>query len=78
MIGQQRYPPNVRDLNRLLRKTAYKGFSAWIHGYLGKGVWRPIPSCAVKVIRDKFPDPEELYMGFRQHQDYPAEYMALD
>ncbi|XP_041435764.1 uncharacterized protein LOC121399347 isoform X3 [Xenopus laevis] len=67
-----------QEKERLLRKTAYKGFSAWIHGYLGKGVRRPIPSCAVKVIRDKFPDPEELYMGFRQHQDYPAEYMALD
>ncbi|XP_075705881.1 uncharacterized protein LOC142738540 [Rhinoderma darwinii] len=77
-IGEIRLPPPDKDLNRLLRKTAYRGFTSWIHGYLGKGNRRPIPSCAVKIIRDVFCDPVDEYCGFLFFTEEPAEYLAMD
>ncbi|XP_040195956.1 P2X purinoceptor 7-like [Rana temporaria] len=66
------------DNNRRLRKTAYRLFITWIYGYLGKGNRRVIPSCAVKKIREVFPDPNATYVGFKYSQDYDAAEMALD
>ncbi|XP_077318461.1 P2X purinoceptor 7-like [Lithobates pipiens] len=63
--------------NRRLRKTAYRLFMAWIYGYLGKGNRRVIPSCAVKVVRDVFPDPNGSYVGFLYSDDYDASEMAF-
>ncbi|XP_040186552.1 P2X purinoceptor 7-like [Rana temporaria] len=65
------------DNNRRLRKTAYRSFIAWIYGYLGKGNRRVIPSCAVKTIREVFPDPNATYVGFQYAQDYDAYEMAF-
>lgn len=62
-------PPE--DKNRSLRKTAYRGFSAWIHGQLGSGARRPVPACTVNKVRAAFPDPDLC-------NDYAAEYMAFD
>ncbi|XP_077320610.1 P2X purinoceptor 7-like [Lithobates pipiens] len=69
--------PNADD-NRNLRKTSYKAFTAWIHGYLGKGNRRPIPSCAVHAVRAAFPDPDGEYVGFKFSNDYDAGDMALE
>ncbi|XP_040294868.1 P2X purinoceptor 7-like [Bufo bufo] len=77
-IGQVLHPPPDKDLNRLLRKTAYRGFTSWIHGYLGVAKRRPIPSCAVSVIRKVFPDPEQDYCGFLMFREEPAEYLAME
>ncbi|XP_073488997.1 P2X purinoceptor 7-like [Aquarana catesbeiana] len=71
------HAPNADD-NRNLRKTAYKSFTAWIHGYLGKGNRRPIPSCAVHAVRTAFPDPDGEYVGFKYSNDYDAGDMALE
>ncbi|XP_040203025.1 uncharacterized protein LOC120933731 isoform X2 [Rana temporaria] len=64
------------DNNRRLRKTAYRTFIAWIYGIYGKkhGV---IPSCAVKVVRELFPDPDGKYVNFIYSQDYNANEMAF-
>ncbi|XP_040276263.1 uncharacterized protein LOC120991534 [Bufo bufo] len=77
-VGQVRTPPPDRDFNRQRRKTAYRFFTTWVHGYLGVGNRKPIPSCAVYLIRSTFPDPEERYMGFKESYEYPAEFMALE
>ncbi|XP_040178384.1 P2X purinoceptor 7-like [Rana temporaria] len=71
------HAPNADD-NRNLRKTSYKYFTSWIHGYLGKGNRRPIPSCAVHAVRTAFPDPEGLYVGFKYSNDYDAGEMAFE
>ena len=47
------------------RKAGYRQFILWEHGYLGKGNRRVIPSCAVKMMRNQYPSPDNVYMGFR-------------
>lgn len=47
------------------RKAAYRQFILWEHGYLGKGNRRVVPSCAVKKVRQQYPAPDNVYMGFR-------------
>ena len=47
------------------RKAAYRQFTLWEHGYLGKGNRRVLPSCAVTKIRAQYPSPDNDYMGFR-------------
>ena len=46
-------------------KAGYRQFILWEHGYLGKGSRRVIPSCAVNKIRNQYPSPDNVYMGFR-------------
>ena len=46
-------------------KAAYRQFILWEHGYLGKGNTGIIPSCAVKKVREQYPTPDNVYMGFR-------------
>ncbi|XP_077334762.1 P2X purinoceptor 7-like [Lithobates pipiens] len=65
------------DNNRRLRKTAYRTFIAWIYGFLGKRKRRVIPSCAVKIVRQIFPDPNRTYVGLLYSDDYDASEMAF-
>ncbi|XP_077111158.1 uncharacterized protein LOC143767024 [Ranitomeya variabilis] len=71
------HPPQNKIVNSLKRKTAYRAFTAWIHGLLGKGNRRPIPPCVVKLVREAFPDDKEEYMGFKLHNYTPAEFSIL-
>ena len=57
-------------LSRALRYTAYRQWTAWMHGKLGGKYRRPMPSCAVKEIRKAFPSPSGEYKGFEYaHHD---------
>ncbi|XP_068099222.1 uncharacterized protein [Hyperolius riggenbachi] len=68
-------PPLDQLYNRKLRKTAYRTFTAWVYGFLGKERRRTIPSCAVNVIRQAFPDAQHLYASFLFPEDYNASEM---
>uniref|UniRef100_A0A803JX27 P2X purinoreceptor 7 intracellular domain-containing protein n=1 Tax=Xenopus tropicalis TaxID=8364 RepID=A0A803JX27_XENTR len=51
--------PRNSDYMRALRKIAYRAFTIWIYTYLGFQNRKPIPSCVVREIRSKFPDPKK-------------------
>ena len=50
---------------RRYRYTAYRQFTMWIHGRIGRRNRRLLPACASKVIADSFPDAEGHYLGFK-------------
>lgn len=51
---------------RSLRLAAYRQYTWWIHGYLGRGDRRVIPSCVVSAVRREFPEPQDNYTGFQE------------
>ena len=51
---------------RTWRVAAYRQFTWWAHGTLGKRRRRVIPSCVVKAIRAQFPEEDGLYVGFQE------------
>ena len=59
------YPSNYRSY----RYAAYRMFTYWTHGILGKGVRRVIPACVLKTIRQTFPADDGRYVGFKQGAD---------
>ena len=50
--------------NRALRHAAYRQYVMWIHGHLGKGQRKVIPSCCV---RKHYPSPNGQYTSFKEH-----------
>ena len=62
-----RYDTRVEPLDFSMasfRKAACRQFVLWEHSYLGKGNRRVIPSCSVKKVRQNYPAPDNVYMGF--------------
>lgn len=60
---------NDREDNstRAFRKQAYRHFILDTYGYLGKGKRKVAPSCVVTCIRQHYPSPTGIYMGYRDH-----------
>ena len=50
--------------NGCWRYTAYRQYILWVWGKLGRRNRKVIPSCIVRKIRDRFPDPNGNYTGF--------------
>ena len=48
---------------------AYRMFIHYLHRgqTLGRHVRRPLPSCCVEYIHEKFPAPDGQYVGFKQY-----------
>ena len=55
----------LRGDHNLLRKAAYRRLCVWQYSHLGQHNRVPLFSCAVWAIRDKYPDPNGQYMGFK-------------
>ncbi|KAJ8048299.1 hypothetical protein HOLleu_00552 [Holothuria leucospilota] len=54
---------------RTYRYAAYRMFTYWVYGKLGQGVRKVVPACAVSKIRETFPDPNGVYVGFQIGDD---------
>lgn len=56
-----------RNINRnqRLRYVAFRAYTAWAHGYLGRHRRREVPHCVQKAIRRRFPDAQHRYHGFQ-------------
>ena len=48
------------------RKAAYRQYTLWKYGTLGRGNRQILPSCVVATIRQAYPAPNGNYMGFRR------------
>lgn len=69
---QQRYKGHRGDellfsnmTHRNYRYHAYRNYIDFVHGYLGKHHRKVIPACVVTHIRQKWPDPDGAYVGYR-------------
>ncbi|XP_053561446.1 P2X purinoceptor 7-like [Bombina bombina] len=77
--GPMRFAGGTVLTERAFRKLAYRAYTTWIHDFLGPKERRPIPSCVVKSIRNSFPAPDDIYIGFHYAEDDgPAMDMILE
>ena len=49
------------------RKAAYRQWTMWQHGYLKSDNRRVVPSCVALAVRNKYPAPDGIYLGFKEH-----------
>ena len=73
-IKSSSYIRNDRQNNctRTFRKAGYRRYISMLyrrldkHGYLGKGRRKIAPSCVVWEVREHYPSPSGIYMGFKE------------
>ena len=49
------------------RKAAYRQFILWRQGHLGRGNRKVVPSSVVWSVRNRFPAPDRMYLGFKEY-----------
>ena len=49
------------------RKAAYRQWTLWRCGYLGRRNRKVAPSCVVWAVRTKYPAPDNNYLGFKEN-----------
>ncbi|PIK38595.1 hypothetical protein BSL78_24567 [Apostichopus japonicus] len=79
MVRYARGLTNAQDHydKKTYRYAAYRSFTAWIHGALGKRQRRVIPACAVSAIRSAYPAEDGIYQGFLEAQGEVEDALLL-
>lgn len=54
---------------RTYRLAAYRHFTLWAHGKLGRHRRVVIPSCVVNYIRQVYPEASGIYIGFNSYTE---------
>ena len=54
------------NICRTYRYAAYRQFTMWIYGHLGRHIRQVVPSCVVSFIRQFYPEPSGVYTGFSE------------
>ena len=65
-------------LFRALRFAGYKQYTFWVHNYLGKGVRKVIPSCAVWKIRNNYKSEDDNYVPFMESKEDENRLLSND
>ena len=52
-----------------LRFRAYSHFTSNVYGFLGKDNRIPLPVCCEMAIRNHYPEPSGVYIGFQDQDD---------
>lgn len=70
-VGVYSFTRQSRRINdQKLRYAAYRRYTVWIHGYLGRFNRKQIPQCATKAIKRAFPEEHpDRYTGFQEAAD---------
>lgn len=57
--------------NRLWRHLAYRNFICWINSWtsIGRHNRIVIPACVVREVRERFPEENGIYTGFKEFDD---------
>ena len=55
--------------NRAFRNQAYRQYTLWANGKLGRRSTKAIPACCSIAIRKKYPDSEGKYVPFFANKD---------
>lgn len=62
---------------RTYRLAAYRQFTLWAHGRLGRHTRRVIPACVVNRIREKFTEGSGIYKGFEHYQEWNSHQLHI-
>ncbi|XP_066918291.1 uncharacterized protein [Clytia hemisphaerica] len=58
-------PPRDKATTRNYRYAAYRHFTWWANSKGKKNVRRRLPACVLRTIRERFPAPDGVYVGFK-------------
>ena len=49
-----------------MKKAAYRQFTTWKYGRLGRGNRKHNPACILRMIREAHPSPTNEYIGYKE------------
>ncbi|XP_008189958.1 P2X purinoceptor 7-like [Acyrthosiphon pisum] len=60
--------------NKMWRCICYKQYTSWVNSWIamGKGNRVVLPACVVQKIRKEYPEPNGIYVGFKNSKKLPT------